>query len=233
VPIRTRSALAVLSEETTLIDAGPDIAAQLEREAIEKVDAILITHWHFDHIGGLGEFHEPASIGRWGKIDLFLPAVDVGHFEKELQYLRTTFELRPLEAGQTVEIGAIRYTTVKTNHTPDSVGFLIEGEKRIVYLGDGIRPPEDTMRMVSGADTLILEATMDELDAEGWVNLDIAGAIRIWKELGTPECILTHMSFHNWRRDRLEEGFHHEQRESIMKRHPGLSMAYDGMRLDF
>jgi len=51
---RTRSSLAILGEENTiLIDAGPDVAFQLNREGIQKVDAIFITHWHYDHVGGL------------------------------------------------------------------------------------------------------------------------------------------------------------------------------------
>ena len=73
IPSRTRSALAILGNKNVLIDAGPDIASQLERERIKKIDAIFITHWHYDHIGGLGEFGEPAEFENWEKIQLYLP----------------------------------------------------------------------------------------------------------------------------------------------------------------
>ncbi len=230
---RTRSALAIIDSQTTLIDAGPDIAEQLERESIQKVDAILITHWHFDHIAGLGEFHEAAFIHKWEKLPLYTPASGLVHLEQELSYMKKTCDLRVIEAGMTLNIGLLRYIPVKTSHFKDSVGFIIEGKRRIAYLGDGVRPPDDTLELLSGVDLLILEATMDELDAEGWHNLDIAGAIEVWKEIGSRECILTHMSFHSWRDGALIAGFDEDRRTDVLRENPGLKMAYDGLRIPF
>lgn len=228
---RTRSSLGLLDVGTTIIDAGPDIAEQLERESIRRVHHILLTHWHYDHIGGLTEFGEPSSIEKWDRISLFTPQSGVDHFDAELQYLKPRFSIHRIEPGVPFEVDSLRVIPVKTRHTEDSLGFVIEGDRRVAYLGDGVRPPEESMSLLQDVDVLILEATVDELDEDNWLNLDVAGAIEIWNELGSPACILTHMSFHSWRNGALVPGFDDARRSEILQRHAGLRMAHDGMRI--
>jgi phosphoribosyl 1,2-cyclic phosphate phosphodiesterase len=227
---KTRSSLAVCGEKTVLIDPDPDIVSQLERERIRQIDAIFITHWHYDHIGGLGEFGEPASIEKWPKITLFLHRDHLHHMENELAYLTNIFDIVPIQPGSTVRIGGILFEAVKTTHTPVSMGYILEGKKKYAYLVDGIMPPEETRKRVRKVDCVILEATMDELDAQ-WMNLDLQGALEVWNELGTEECILTHMSFHSWRDGTLVAGYTESQRRGIEKEHHGLTIAFDGMRV--
>lgn len=53
---RTRSSIAIQSEtECWIIDASPDIRKQCQRENIENITGILLTHEHFDHTSGLDE----------------------------------------------------------------------------------------------------------------------------------------------------------------------------------
>ena len=70
---RTRASVALLGQEITLIDASPDIEFQLEREALRQVNRIFITHWHYDHVWGLGMLAEPSSCAKWPRIDVYLP----------------------------------------------------------------------------------------------------------------------------------------------------------------
>jgi phosphoribosyl 1,2-cyclic phosphate phosphodiesterase len=53
---RTRSSVLIdINNFKILIDSGPDIRFQALRERINTVDAVIFTHAHFDHIGGLGD----------------------------------------------------------------------------------------------------------------------------------------------------------------------------------
>ena len=61
---RTRASLALIGREITLIDATPDLEFQLEREGIRQVHRIFITHWHYDHVWGLGCLGESSSCAR-------------------------------------------------------------------------------------------------------------------------------------------------------------------------
>ena len=52
---RTRSgALLRTAQAQLLIDASPDLRHQLGKERPDSIDAVLMTHWHYDHFGGLG-----------------------------------------------------------------------------------------------------------------------------------------------------------------------------------
>lgn len=228
---RTRSGLAITGSKNVLIDAGPDIAFQLERERIKKIDAIFITHWHYDHIGGLGEFGEPSEFEKWEKIQLYLPRESTTIFEKSVGYLESVFEVIPIDVGDKVIIDHINYQAVKTTHTPHSIGYIIEGKKKYAYLVDGIRPPDETMEALTDVDCLILEASADELDENNLMFLDIPGALDIWKEVGSKECILTHMSFHSVKNKQLIAGYKPEERNRIVTENPGLRIATDGLKV--
>lgn len=53
---RLRSAALIETEQTRiLIDAGPDIRSELLRVPFRKIDAVLITHIHYDHVGGIDD----------------------------------------------------------------------------------------------------------------------------------------------------------------------------------
>jgi ribonuclease BN (tRNA processing enzyme) len=73
-----------------------------------------------------------------------------------------------------------------------------------------------------------MEATVDELDEE-WKNFSLEQAVECWKQIGTNECILTHISCHSWKKGRLIAGLSHEERLEYEEMMPGLRFAYDGM----
>jgi len=229
---RTRAGLAVLGEEAVLIDAGPDLAVQLERERTKRVDRIFLTHWHADHVAGLGELGEPASICKWPRIDVYVPADVAHHFDDELAYLKALLDVHPIAPGDRIAVSDGEWEVVKTNHTDHSVGFVVRGARTWAYLVDGVVPPDETVERLVGCDLLIPEATMDELDQDNWGNFAVQQATDFWRQTGIPECILTHWSGHSWREGELVAGWTEERRTEFEQRHPGLTFARDGMRIE-
>ncbi|MGC9522893.1 MAG: MBL fold metallo-hydrolase [Anaerolineae bacterium] len=227
---RTRASVALLGEETVLIDAGPDLEAQLEREGIRQIDRIFITHWHYDHIAGLPGLGEPARIGRWPPIALYLPAEVAHHFDQELAYLRGVFDLHPIQPGDRFDLPDGTWEVVKTTHTDHSVGFVVGAGQRFAYLVDGVTPPRATMARLQDLDFVVLEATMDELD-EAWLNFSLGEAVACWRRIGADRCILTHLSCHSWRDGKLIAGMSHTARAAYEAATPGLTFAYDSLRV--
>jgi phosphoribosyl 1,2-cyclic phosphate phosphodiesterase len=231
---RTRASIALIGQETVLVDAGPDLESQLEREAIRKVDRIFITHWHFDHVGGLAAFAEPSSLAKWPRIEVYLPRQTACHFDQELAYMKDRVNLHPIEPGDRFELPDAKWEIVKTRHTDHSVGFIVESSKRFAYLVDSVVPPAETMRRLKDLDFVILEATVDELlpkKGETWMNFSLQQAIDCWKQIGTEKCILTHLSCHSYKAGRLVAGLPHTERLKYEAENPRVKFAYDGMRL--
>ena len=231
---RTRASIALIGQETVLVDASPDLEFQLEREAIRHVDRIFVTHWHFDHVWGLASLAEPASLAKWPPIDIYLPRQTLYHFEHELNWMKDKVSLHPIEPGDHVELSDAQWEVVKTEHTDHSVGFIVESSKRFAYLVDGVTPPSETMKRLEDLDFVILEATVDELfpkKGQRWLNFSLQQAVDCWKQIGSKECILTHLSCHSYKAGRLVAGLPYFKRLELETTTPGLRFAYDGMRV--
>jgi len=230
---RTRASVALVGKEFVLTDATPDLEAQLEREAIRQVGRVFITHWHFDHVGGIAALAEPSSIAKWPLIDVYMPRQVTQHFDQELSYMKERVNVHGILPGDRLDLPDAGWEVVKTTHTDDSVGFIVESSKRFAYLVDGIVPPPKTVKRLKNLDLVILEATLDELEpkkGENWMNFSLQQAIKLWKRIGADQCILTHLSCHSWKNGKLVEGLSYTERIDFEERNPGLRFAYDGMR---
>jgi len=232
---RTRASLALLGRENTIIDPDPDLDHQLERESIRQVHRIFITHWHNDHIAGLGNLAEPSWLNDWPLIDLYAPAEVMWQFEQSWEFVAHRLRLHPVKPGDVIETPDAEWEVVKTTHTTNSVGYVAEAGKRFAYLVDSIEPPQATVERLTGIDLLILESAVDEFrpepDETRWSNFAVPEAVAFWQNTGIPECIITHWSGHTWKQRRMVAGWSEEERDRFVARHPGLRFATDGLRI--
>ena len=227
---RTRASLAVIGRETVLIDASPDMELQLERCGLKKVDRIFVTHWHYDHVSGLGALGEAKSCAKWPPVEVYGTRTVGEHFERELAYTKSVVNVHVVSPGDTVELADALWEVVKTTHTQDSVGYIVRSAGSFAYLVDGVVPPPETVERLRGLDLLVVEATLDELD-EDWLNFSLEGAVAFWRQTGIRECILTHLSCHRWQGGRLIAGLSAAERKAYEERTAGMRFARDGMRL--
>lgn len=228
---RTRASLAVLGRQVTIIDPGPEFEAQLERESLRRVDNILVTHWHYDHIAGLASLGEMPALAGWPPVHVYLPASVAYHFDQELAYTRRSVVLHPVTPGSRFSVDGLHVEVVKTSHNRESQGYIFNSDTRWAYLGDGVMPPDDSLARLAGLDLLFLEATVDELDVEHFSNQTPDQAVAVWQRTGARRCVLTHLSCHSFLGGRLTAGWDAAARAAWAAQHPGLTVAHDGMRL--
>ena len=155
-------------------------------------------------------------------------------FRPRARLYENKVNIHPIKTGDKFELPDANWQVVKTTHTEDSVGFILESSKKFAYLVDSVIPPPETVAKLKGLDFLILEGTVDELEfkeGETWFNFSIKQAIDFWKKTGIEQCMLTHLSGHSWKDNRLIAGLSPSERMEYEVKYPGLKLAFDGMRL--
>lgn len=234
---RTRASIAVIGKELTIIDPGPDLEQQLEREQLRQpICNILITHWHYDHIAGLGTLREVNNLAKWKPIEIYVPEEVEFHFNQELAYLKPALNIHKIKVGDKLNLQDFSVEVVKTEHIDHSIGFILTNNKRIAYLVDTSYPSEETRKKLINLDIIIMEATVDELVTTiPWQNFSLDQALSFWEELKpfNKECIFTHLSNHRWINGELLSGLTVTERKKIENENPGVIFAYDGLKVLF
>lgn len=238
---RSRCALLVETGEgesftRLLVDCGPDIRRQLLRESIARVDALLITHAHSDHLFGLDDLRPlrwwrnrevhakdpdaPAwRLPTWAHPDTleaihqFFPW-SLEPTEHRDGYLR----LAPhgLESGQDAQIGPFTITPHRILHGAiPCCGWEIEADgARLGYFPDIKEFFPGTIEALAGLDLLVMDCLRDEPHP---THLNTEEALALVEALAPRQTLFTHFSH-----DRS-----HSQLEQILPAH--IRPAFDGL----
>lgn len=223
---RSRCSIAVQSATTTLVvDSGPDFRMQINRAEIEKIDAILYTHAHGDHINGLDEL---TSLRRRDKkpMDVYGMPETIEELQQRFNYLFTNDAqgLYPASAvargwdnadiGTTMRIGDIEFTAFRQDHgTCDTLGFRF-GD--IAYSTDMVRLNDTALDVLKGIKTWIVDGAGYHQN-DNKVHIGIEGVQAYARTLGIEKVYLTHLS--------LIMDY-----DTLLKELPdGIFPAYDGL----
>jgi phosphoribosyl 1,2-cyclic phosphate phosphodiesterase len=204
---RLRSAYLLKGKETILLDCGPDIRRQLNGLAIDRLDAILISHEHADHYLGLDDllaFRRRLPKELWRLIPTYATQAAWDVITKTFGYLcGSLLEPRIAQPGERLaglQTPVYPFKTFHGDSASGSVGFIVEQEpsslsRRLVYTSDFFDVPFDEPRL-QAPDTLIIQSH--------WVNEPLVNRancmslerglkfIQAWKP---KECVfLTHIS---------------------------------------
>lgn len=222
--VRTRSgAVLDTGKEIILVDTSPDLRGQLVRERISAVDVIFITHWHYDHFGGIGDLEYYVKLERKEPIKLYLPPSALDFFAVAFPFLEEVFEIEPWEFFRSYFFGEIKLTVLPANHSIETGGILLEGRKRLAYFTDTAPLKEETAQKIQGVDYLICDATMN---GENWFphsHMNVEEAIQLGESLQAKETILTHLAMH-YSTPITVAGLKDKLRD-----YPHVSIAFDGM----
>lgn len=221
---RTRSgAVLETNQKKILVDASPDLRGQLLKEQIQSVDYLFLTHWHYDHFGGIGDLEYYVKLEKKEPIKLFLPPNAVDSFDRAFPFLEDVFAVDTWEFGRSYSFEDVKLTVLPANHSVETGGILLEGEKRVAYFTDTAGLPEITAQQIQDVDILICDATFN---GENWFphsHMNWKEAIALGESVRAKHTVLTHLAMHYsipTTVARLKEK---------LKNHTQVTIAYDGI----
>ncbi|MDE5785657.1 MAG: MBL fold metallo-hydrolase, partial [Duncaniella sp.] len=80
------SALVEVAGKNILVDCGPDFRSQALREDIERIDAVLVTHSHYDHVGGFDDLRAYCALLPDNRMPVYCTAYVAADFHSRMPY---------------------------------------------------------------------------------------------------------------------------------------------------
>lgn len=219
---RLRPSILVQHEgRNILIDTTPDFRQQVLRTGIERLDAILYTHAHADHILGLDDIRpfnyrqrEPIPLYATEETLAVIQRVFCYAFDETPQSSVPKLDLRTMN-GEPFELFGLTITPVRVEHGKGTVyGFRFGSA---AYLTDHSGIPEESKAHLHGLDVLFLDALRHRPHP---THTTLARAVELVEELQPKRAFFTHMC----------HDLHHERTEATLP--PHVRLAYDGLEID-
>lgn len=217
------SAWVETADAHILLDCGPDFREQmLQMGGFNKIDGVLLTHEHYDHVGGLDDLR---PFCRMGEIPVFADAYTAGHLRQRLPYCFAEHKypgvpkirLEEIEAGQPFQIQQTEIMPVSVMHGKLPIlGYRIG--QCLGYVTDMLTMPDASYDLLQGVDVLVINALRSQPHQ---THQSIDEAIRAAERIGARRTYFIHMSHH--------AGLHAEL-ENRLPEH--MHLAYDGLEVN-
>ncbi len=165
--VRLRTSLHIeVNNQSFVIDAGPDFRTQMLRQNIQKLDAVLLTHAHHDHIAGLDDvraynFSQKKDMPVYGNIstlEVIKKYFDYAFAIKKYPGV-PQFELKTIE-HLPFSINGVRIIPIPVKHGKLSIlGYRFDN---LAYITDANIIPESSINLLQGLDVLIINSLRNE-----------------------------------------------------------------------
>ncbi|MDR8393785.1 MBL fold metallo-hydrolase [Aliifodinibius sp. S!AR15-10] len=189
------SAWIETEKSSVVIDTGPEFRLQTLRAGITRVDAVLITHEHMDHISGLDDLR-PFCYKQKQTIPVYTSHSCKEAIKRRFEYMfghdrypgATSVELNVVNSAFQFQDLAI--TPLRANHGKvDVMGFRVGN---ISYLTDVKQIPEETEELIKGSEVLVLSGL--RWKPEHPTHMTIQEAVEQATKLEVPHTYLIHMN---------------------------------------
>ena len=217
------SALLEVVDKHILFDCGPDFRQQMLTVPFHKLDGVLITHEHYDHVGGLDDLR---PYMKFGEVNVYAEDFCATHLEERIPYCFTPKEKRypgvpainliRIEPHKPFCIEGIEVMPIRVMHGQLPIlGFRIGN---LAYITDMKSIDNGEYDYLKGVETLVVNALRHK---EHRTHQTVEDAIAFSRRIGATSTYFIHMShdvgLHATEESKLPEGFHY---------------AYDGLEVE-
>ncbi|REG81909.1 MBL fold metallo-hydrolase [Algoriphagus antarcticus] len=219
---RFRSSVHIqIGKLSLVIDTGPDFRSQILRAGITELDAVIFTHEHKDHTAGLDDIR-PFNFKQRKDMPVFGKPQVLEQIKREFAYIFSGKRYPGVPQVETIEIDDNPFTIEGITITPIPVmhyklpvlGFRI-GD--FTYITDANHIPEDSLKLIEGTETLVLNALQMESHIS---HFTLDEAVEMAKKIGAKNTYFTHISH--------KLGLHNTVDQELPE---GIALAYDGLQL--
>jgi len=219
---RLRCSILVETERTRLlVDAGPDFRQQMLRMPFRRIDGILITHSHYDHVGGMDDIR---PFCQFGEINVYADPIARKGMLQMLPYCFAenrypgvpAIGLHEIHAGEPLRIGDIDVMPIRVMH--GQLPILGYRFGRFAYITDMKTMDSDQLPLLEGVEVLVVNAL--RFDKPHFSHQLVDDAVAFARRVGARRTLLTHMCH--------DIGLHEQVNQKLPE---GVELAYDGQEL--
>lgn len=203
-----------------LIDAGPDLRQQLLRENITKVDAILVTHEHKDHLAGLDDIR-PVYFRQQKPMDVYAMQRVLNVIRKDFDYAfkehpypgAPAFQLHPVRHDK-FSVGGVEIQPIQVRHLILPIlGYRIGP---FAYITDASFVAESEIARLQGLEVLVVNALHHD---KHYSHFNLEQALQFVETVKPQRAYLTHSSHHM--------GLYADVAKTLP---PNVTLGYDGLQ---
>lgn len=220
---RLRSSVMIETEkEVLLIDCTPDFRQQMIPLPFKKINGILFTHEHYDHVGGIDDLRPFSS---FGAVELYMEEHLEYTIRERMPYCFTSkryggvpdIKINRINERESFTVGSLNIIPIRVMHNKLPIlGFRINN---IAYLTDVKSIPESEFDKLKGLELLVLSALRK---SEHISHLTLSQAIKLSNKIVPKRTYLTHLSH--------EMGLHADIENDLPS---SFHVAHDSLELDF
>ena len=221
---RLRSSIWVqIAGLSIVVDTGPDFRYQMIRSKVDKLDAVVFTHSHKDHIAGLDDIraynyfqHQP--------MDVYASEDTQTALKREFEYIFQNgdypgipkINLHSIAGDESFFINGVEIIPIKVMHYKMEVlGFRI---KDFTYITDANYIPPQELEKIKGSKAIVLNALRHQ---EHVSHYTLSEAVQVAREIGAEQTYFTHVSH--------QLGLHDEVNATLP---PGMQLAHDCLAIE-
>jgi phosphoribosyl 1,2-cyclic phosphate phosphodiesterase len=220
---RLRSSVLISSAETSLVvDTTPDFRYQMLRTNTRKLDAVLFTHPHKDHIAGLDDIRA-FNFFSGKSMDIFAGSLTEEALRRDFYYAFSDSRYPGVPELNLHTIGTEAFMVGDIPVLPMEVWHMrmpVTGFRfgNFTYITDANRIEEDQRRLIRGSEILVLNALRKEKHIS---HFSLDEAVRVVEDLQVGKAYFTHISH--------QLGQHQEIEAELPD---NMHLAYDGLQLE-